>query len=326
MIIATATPKGGDGKSTTCYFVGNALLRKGFKVLFVDMDPQNSLTYLLFEHYNKSYDSADCDVAKFLVDPLRNKPYNLDTNLDVIPSTFSLASQRTIGKNVLKSKLESIKNNYDFIIIDTAPSYDNFFVTTCNASDIVIYPIFIKSILSLKTFIITVNLMLEEGNVDLLEKTKLLCTKYYNTENELQNIQVLRDHFKDDDDSLFYKTKIPFSKKIINVQNSNKLSGKFSDEVIDLHNRLIDEIFMEHKLLLNTIVKNNVNVNNKDEHSRNEHSIHDYHDVDKMIRSSYPLPNHEDLIHPNIHPDINIRHHEDDDEDFDSDDTSNDVN
>lgn len=284
MIIATATPKGGEGKSTTCYFLGNALVRRGFKILFVDMDPQNSLTYLLFERYNVKYDDVSCDIAKFLVDPERNSPYKLDNNLDVIPSTFALASQRTIGKGVLKSKLDKIKSNYDFIIIDTAPSYDNFFITTCNASDVVIYPIFIKSVLSFKTFVISVNLMLEENHTDILEKTRLLCTKFYNTDGELQNMQVLRNFINDDEDTLFYKTKIPFSKKIINVQNSNKLQGKLSDEVFRYYDILIDEIFNDHKIYLdrlssinhaNSKVQSNIHVvegEDEDEIAKNIHA------------------------------------------------------
>jgi len=243
MIISVSTAKGGEGKTTTAYFLGSYLIRNGHKVLFVDMDPQNSLSFLLFQKYNIAYDDDMVDISKFLVDPARNQPIFLCENADILPSSFKLASLRTMGSNFLKNKLSTILHKYEYVVIDTSPSFDNFFIASNYAADIVVYPIYIRSNMSIKTFLISMRQLKEEGHVDIISKFKLLCTKYDHTETEDYYISSLREAIEDNDDSLFFKTKIPFSRRLINVQNNpNNEKLKTFDMVMDLYKPLFEEI------------------------------------------------------------------------------------
>jgi chromosome partitioning protein len=122
--ISVAMHKGGTGKTTTCISLGHGLALKGKKVLVVDCDPQgNAGTWLgiknqitLYHLLNDESSLKDCIV-------------NARENLDIIISnkTLSVAEQQLVGKmgreKVLKRKLAGIENEYDFVLLDLAPSW-----------------------------------------------------------------------------------------------------------------------------------------------------------------------------------------------------------
>ncbi|GHT76993.1 chromosome partitioning protein ParA [Endomicrobiia bacterium] len=121
-IIAVVNQKGGVGKSTTAHALGIGLANKGFRVLFIDLDGQGNLSYML---------NADMQKSSVL-DVLTRKAKINDVlqhcqRADLIPSSPMLAGADNIitatGKEYrLKEVLESIISEYDYIIIDTPPS------------------------------------------------------------------------------------------------------------------------------------------------------------------------------------------------------------
>ncbi|GHT34230.1 chromosome partitioning protein ParA [Endomicrobiia bacterium] len=121
-IIAVVNQKGGVGKSTTAHALGIGLASNGFKVLFIDLDGQGNLSYML---------NADMQKGSVL-DLLMRKAKINDVlqhcqRADLIASTPMLAGADSIitatGKEYrLKEALEDTVSKYDYIIIDTPPS------------------------------------------------------------------------------------------------------------------------------------------------------------------------------------------------------------
>lgn len=145
-IIAIANQKGGVGKTTTSINLAASLGVLEKKVLLIDADPQANATsglginvetvelgtYQLLEHSHTA----------------REAIIKTDTpNLDVIPSHIDLVAIEIelVDKNkreyMLKKALQDIKNDYDFILIDCAPSLGLLTLNALTAADSVIIPI-----------------------------------------------------------------------------------------------------------------------------------------------------------------------------------------
>lgn len=127
-IIAIANHKGGCGKTTTAINLAYSLSLINKKVLLVDMDPQGHSTLGLNidpDRLEKTNFDLLTPNAKTMVNKVK---LNIYKNLDLLPANMMLAflEQLLAGKKQrefrLKKVLSKVKNNYDFIIIDTAPS------------------------------------------------------------------------------------------------------------------------------------------------------------------------------------------------------------
>lgn len=142
-IIALSNHKGGVGKTTSTISLGAALHQEGYSVLLVDLDPQANLTQslrLLEEDPAKTIYGAIRGLA-----PLQVK--SIAEGFDVIPSTLDLSgaeielSAETGREYILKELLETVKDNYDFILIDSPPSLGLLTLNALTASDEVLIPL-----------------------------------------------------------------------------------------------------------------------------------------------------------------------------------------
>ena len=144
-VISVANQKGGVGKTTTTVNLGTILAKKGKKVLLIDADPQGNATSGL---------GVEKDVELSLYDVLVNDTEIEDTiqdtmikNLKVCPSNINLAGAEVelvsmmSREQRLKEKLESIKENFDYVLIDCPPSLGLITLNSFTASDSVLIPV-----------------------------------------------------------------------------------------------------------------------------------------------------------------------------------------
>ena len=144
--IAIANQKGGVGKTTTTINLSACLSEAGQKVLVVDFDPQGNAT----SGFGLEKGSIENTVYQMLIgetDAKESIEKNVQNNLDILPSDVNLAGaeiellEMDNKESLLRDNLKSIKNQYDFIIIDCPPSLNLLTINALTAADTVIVPI-----------------------------------------------------------------------------------------------------------------------------------------------------------------------------------------
>ena len=142
-IIAISNQKGGVAKTSTCLNLGISLSLLGKRVLLIDFDAQSNLSILMGHKNTKSFYEVLHSGQNGLVEFIEKTKY---PNLWLLPSNRKmvlLAQKYLHEKNfeyLLRDKLNSVKDQYDYILIDTPPSVEFFTLNALIASDFVIIP------------------------------------------------------------------------------------------------------------------------------------------------------------------------------------------
>lgn len=149
-IIAITNQKGGVGKTTTTVNLGVGLANQGKRVLLVDADPQGSLTVSMGI---KNPDELFATLSTAMQSVIQDQPLepwegilNHREGVDLMPSNIELSGMEMTLFNpmsreyVLKSYLDTVKQNYDYILIDCMPSLGLMTINALTAADRVMIP------------------------------------------------------------------------------------------------------------------------------------------------------------------------------------------
>lgn len=147
-VIAIANQKGGVGKTMTSVSLSACLARYDKKVLLVDLDPQGHSTKAFGFRNMNEYPLSMKDVIVSVIQDSEIDKQKLilhsEEGVDIAPANISLAGINSIlesamcRETVIKRFLDTIKDDYDYVIIDTNPSLDNLPINALTASDKVV--------------------------------------------------------------------------------------------------------------------------------------------------------------------------------------------
>lgn len=225
-IIAIANQKGGVGKTTTAINLSAGLGYLGNKVLLVDFDAQANATQgvgattnvdglsvynLLMEDY-----SVEDVVQKLEMPPI-----------DVIPATVNLAgadlqmAKYEVGKEMyLKKKLDTVKDQYDYIIIDCPPALGLLNTNALTAADSVIIPVQCEyyALEGVTQLLLTIRLVQQLFNRNLVIEGVVLTMFDSRTKLSFEVQTDVRNSFKD----RVYTTNIPRNIKLSEAPSCGK--------------------------------------------------------------------------------------------------------
>ena len=210
-IISVANQKGGVGKTTTTVNLSTILAKKGKKVLLIDTDPQGNATSGLGVSKDVELSVYDILIGDTEFDETLQE--TAIKNLKVCPSNISLAGAEVqlvsmmSREQRLKTKLDKIKDQYDYILIDCPPSLGLVTLNAFTASDSVLIPVQCEyfALEGLGQLLNTVNLVKKHLNKNLEIEGALLTM--YDARTNLSN-PVVKEEKKYFEDKV-YKTVIP---------------------------------------------------------------------------------------------------------------------
>ncbi|MBL7130331.1 MAG: ParA family protein [Candidatus Omnitrophica bacterium] len=203
-VIAICNQKGGTGKTTTAINLSVYLSLQEHSVLLIDLDPQGNSTSGLGIDKNNIKDTIYDILVNFVgVTPLLIDSY--DKKLQIIPADINLIGAELELANInqrerrLLQVIESIKQKYDYVIIDSPPSLGLLTLNALVAGDSVIIPVQCEyfALEGLGQLLKTINLVKEKFNPKLEIEGVLLTMADFRTNLTAEVINETRIFFKD---------------------------------------------------------------------------------------------------------------------------------
>ena len=215
-VVSIANQKGGVGKTTTAVNLSTILAKRGKKVLMIDTDPQGNATSGLGIDKNVSFSVYDVIIND--VEIVNTLKKTMIKNLDVCPSNINLAGAEVelvsmmSREQRLKEKIDNLKDNYDYIIIDCPPSLGLITLNAFTASDSVLIPVQCEyyALEGLGQLVNTINLVKKHLNRNLKVEGALLTMFDIRTNLSNQVVKEVNKYFE----NKVYKTVIPRNVKL----------------------------------------------------------------------------------------------------------------
>ncbi len=215
--IAISNQKGGVGKTTTAINISSCLAVNGNRVLLIDMDPQanasSGLGFYPAEQIQTIYDclAGDVDLAD-VVQKTRIHNFSLvPANQELSGAEVELVNEFAREQR-LKECIEPIKEEFDFIVIDTPPTLGLITVNALTAADSVLIPMQSEyyALEGLSQLLKTTSLIQKRLNPG-LQREGILLTMYDRRNNLCQQVEEeIRKHFGDE----VFTTVIPRNVKL----------------------------------------------------------------------------------------------------------------
>ena len=249
-IISICNQKGGTGKTTTTINLSAALSEFDKRILIVDVDPQGNATSGIGINKSELKNSIyDVLLHKYSAKEVLIK--NVYKNIDLIPCNINLtgAEIELVGmlsrETRLKKGIESIRENYDYILIDSPPSLGLLTLNALVASESIIIPIQCEfyALEGVSQLMNTLNLIRDGLNHDLTIEGVLLTMADFRTNLTTEVINEIRSYFKEK----VYKTVIPRNIRLseapsygkpITIYDSNSIGAqKYRDLAKEIFNK-----------------------------------------------------------------------------------------
>jgi chromosome partitioning protein len=200
-VIAFANQKGGVAKTTTTLNLAVAFAEAGHRVLAVDMDPQGNLTM----SQGIDPDSVEKSMYDVLVNDVSLREVIRKREVDVACASIDLAGAEIamstkIGRErQLEKALRAVREDYDFVCIDTPPSLGLLTINALTAADKVIVPVqceylSMRGLIQLQN---TLSMIREELNPDVEIEGILPTLVDSRTVHAKEAIEILEENFGD---------------------------------------------------------------------------------------------------------------------------------
>jgi len=224
-MIAVTNQKGGVGKTTTAINLATYIAMEGYKVLLVDCDPQGNATSGLGINRKR----LKFCLHDLLIDDLEFHKVVTRTrvdNLDLIPSTIQLAGAevelvaRTQREQTLATVLAPVRDYYDYILLDCAPSLGLLTINALTACDSVIIPLQCEyyALEGLSQLVDTIQLVRKRLNPKLTIEGIVFTMFDGRTNLSIQVVDQVKSHFRKE----VYQTIIPRNVRLSEAPSHGK--------------------------------------------------------------------------------------------------------